>query len=130
MLIIQTLLLSNGGKGDFRLHAGDLETYGRDGILAVRDRPLFDEDRLANITEELLNRVNARPAGTRPEDVINLHFEDAFLLSLAADPAAVRAVAALLNSPNRIRIFMTRILCKMAGTGEEIPWHQVRECAS
>ena len=42
---------------------------------------------------------------------------------LARHPAALSAATQLLNYP-KLRLFATRILCKLPGENLEIPWHQ------
>ena len=61
----------------------------------------------------------------RPEDLLNLHHAgDDYILSLAKDPKVVKIAAQLLDSPDGVKIFATRILCKMPRTGQPVPWHQ------
>ena len=48
---------------------------------------------------------------------------DAWTAELAGHPRAVSAASQLLAS-TRLRVFTTRILCKLPGESIEVPWHQ------
>merc|ERR1719219_26620 len=84
--------------------------FEEEGIVIVDD--LFSPQQLENISSELMLRVNSRAAGVRAEDLLNLHFNDSFILNLARHPAALSAATQLLNYP-KPRLFATRILCKL-----------------
>ena len=71
--------LQTGPKvGDF-LPQSKVEQFEEDGIVIVDD--LFSAEQLENISSELMLRVNNRPGGVRAEDLLNLHFNDSFILS-------------------------------------------------
>ena len=71
--------LQTGPKiGDF-LPPSSVDQFGEDGIVVVSD--LFTGEELETITTELMLRVNKRAAGVRAEDLLNLHFNDSFILS-------------------------------------------------
>ena len=56
---------------------------------------------------------------------MNLHQKgDEYILDLAKDSKVVKIAARLLDSQNGVKIFSTRILCKLPGTGQPVPWHQ------
>ena len=128
--------LQTGPKiGDF-LPQSKVDQFQEDGIVIVDY--LFSPEQLTNISSELMSRVNNRAAGVRAEDLLNLHFNDSFILSrrkqwgallaclfpdLARHPNALSAATQLLNYP-KLRLFTTRILCKLPGESLEIPWHQ------
>ena len=52
--------------------------FEEEGIVIVDD--LFSTQQLENISSELMSRVNSRAAGVRAEDLLNLHFNDSFIL--------------------------------------------------
>ena len=94
------------------------------------------------VTKELIARVDAREEEVRPEDLLNLHFNDSYILSeppsstcrpdkapkllgcglsaprLAAPPPLLQQV------PRLDGCFDPRILCKLPGDSIEVPWHQ------
>jgi len=98
-----------------------VQEYKAEGIVVVDN--LLTNEELEHVTKELIKRVNERPDNMRPEDLLNLHFNDSFILDLARHPNFLSAATQLLNHP-RLRVFSTRILCKYPGQSIEIPWHQ------
>ena len=75
--------LQTGPKvGDF-LPQSKVDQFEEDGIVVVDD--LFSAEQLENISSELMLRVNNRAAGVRAEDLLNLHFNDSFILSERED---------------------------------------------
>ena len=53
--------------------------FDREGILIVDG--LFTGEEVAEVREEVMRRVEQRPSDVRPEDLLNLHFNDSYLLS-------------------------------------------------
>ena len=71
--------LQTGPKiGDF-LPRSTVAQFEEEGIVIVDN--LFSPEQLENISSELMLRVNNRAAGVRAEDLLNLHFNDSFILS-------------------------------------------------
>ena len=68
--------------GDF-LPQSKVDQFEEDGIVIVDD--LFSPEQLEKISSELMLRVNNRAAGVRAEDLLNLHFNDSFILSERED---------------------------------------------
>lgn len=113
--------LQSGPKiGDF-LPQSKVDQFVEDGIVIVDN--LFTEEELETISSELMRRVSERPDDVRAEDLLNLHFNDSFILKLASHPNTLSVATQLLDYP-RLRLFTTRILCKLPGQSLEIPWHQ------
>ena len=71
--------LQTGVKiGNFLPHT-KVEEFAKDGIVIVDN--LFTDEEFLTISEELMSRVRKRPADVRAEDLLNLHFNDSFILS-------------------------------------------------
>ena len=71
--------LQTGPKiGDF-LPQGKVDEFQEEGIVVVDN--LFTEEELSGISWELMRRVRERPSDVRAEDLLNLHFNDSFILS-------------------------------------------------
>jgi len=98
-----------------------LQDYRKDGIVIVDN--LLSDDELREVTTELLSRVEKREDGVRAEDLLNLHHHDPYILNLTKHPSFLSAASQLLEAP-KLRLFASRILCKLPGESIEIPWHQ------
>lgn len=101
----------------------EVATFREAGI--VHTGLLFDKEEMDDIRAGLDERIEraTRDGKVRSEDLLNLHFNDSWLLQLASHPRVVDLVSQLLGSEG-IRIFTTRILSKPAHTGYAVPWHQ------
>ena len=141
VIILITVLgyyLQSGPKiGNF-LSSSHVETFVNDGIVVVDN--LYTPEEFEVVSKELMWRVDNRPEDVRAEDLLNLHHNDSYIMGtsqfvtnviikthipdLARHPNSVSAASQLLSSP-RLRLFSTRILCKLPGQSIEIPWHQV-----
>jgi len=105
-----------------------LETFRKDGIVIVDS--LLTETELKDATSELISRMEKHVAeGVAVDDaLINHHLTDPYILNLAKHPNFLAAASQILDSP-KLRIFSSRLLCKLPGTEEdpnsrEVPWHQ------
>jgi len=105
-----------------------LETFRKDGIVIVDS--LLTESELKDATRELIARMEKHVAeGVAVDDaLINHHLTDPYILNLAKHPNFLAAASQILDSP-KLRIFSSRLLCKLPGTEEdpnsrEVPWHQ------
>jgi len=110
------------------LTADHLETFRKDGIVIVDN--LLTEQELKEATTELISRMEKHVAeGVAVDDaLINHHLTDPYILNLAKHPNFLAAASQILDSP-KLRIFSSRLLCKLPGTEEdpnsrEVPWHQ------
>jgi len=115
------LNLLNVSRESAFLSPEQIEDYRKDGIVVV-DSLLTDQE-LKEVTSELMSRVDNREEGVRPEDLLNLHHHDSYILNLTKHPNFLSAASQLLESP-KLRLFASRILCKLPGNSIEIPWHQ------
>ena len=106
-----------------RFDAEQVARFGQAGI--VNTGRLFSHEEMDYIRSGLDERIAAatKDGKTRSEDLLNLHFKDAWLLKLASHPRVLDLVSQLLGSDG-VRIFTTRILSKPARTGYAVPWHQ------
>eukprot|EP00040_Diaphanoeca_grandis_P016373 m.84475 g.84475 ORF g.84475 m.84475 type:complete len:283 (+) comp25756_c0_seq2:82-930(+) len=99
----------------------NVEQYKDEGFLFVGS--IFNDSEMREIDTRLSSLIANRPDDLRPEDLLNLHMTNQSIFELAAHPKAV-AVAQKLLGTRDVSIFTTRILCKNAGTGMKIDWHQ------
>jgi len=118
---------SNQKVGSF-LTADHLETFRKDGIAIVDS--LLTETELQEMSTELISRMEKHVAeGVAVDDaLINHHLTDPYIFNLTKHPNFLAAASQILDSP-RLRIFSSRLLCKLPGTEDdpnsrEVPWHQ------
>jgi len=131
--VLDNSILDNSGAssdqkvGSF-LTADHMETFHKEGIVIVDS--LLTESELKDATRELISRMEKHVAeGVAVDDaLINHHLTDPYILNLAKHPNFLAAASQILDSP-KLRIFSSRLLCKLPGTEEdpnsrEVPWHQ------
>jgi len=123
LILLLGFYLQHGPKIGSFLSSKQIDTFKSDGIVVVEN--LFSKEELNIVSEQLMSRVYNRPENVRAEDLLNLHLNDSYILELTKHPNSMAAASQLLNYP-KLKVFTTRILCKMPGDGEsiEIPWHQ------
>ena len=63
--------------GEF-ITESQLKEFSEEGIVMVEN--LFTEVELEAVIDQLMQRVKDRPEGVRAEDLLNLHFNDSYLL--------------------------------------------------
>jgi len=61
---------------------------------------------------------------SRPEEIRNLHLTDDYIMRFASHPKIIKVVSDLLGGTTDIKIFATRMVCKLPKVGEGVPWHQ------
>jgi len=110
------------------LTSDHLDTFKSDGIVVVDS--LLSESELKEVTSELITRMEKHVAeGVAVDDaLINHHLTDPYIFNLTKHPNFLAAASQILESP-RLRLFSSRLLCKLPGTEEdpnsrEVPWHQ------
>jgi len=118
---------SNLKVGSF-LTPDHLETFHKDGVVIVDS--LLTENELKDATTELITRMEKHVAeGVAVDDaLINHHITDPYIFNLTKHPNFLAAASQILDSP-KLRIFSSRLLCKLPGSMEdpnsrEVPWHQ------
>ena len=55
-----------------------VKEFRAEGIVVVDN--LLTNEELEDVTKELIKRVDERPDDMRPEDLLNLHFNDSYIL--------------------------------------------------
>ena len=55
-----------------------VKEFRAEGIVVVDN--LLTSEELEDVTKELIKRVEERPDDVRPEDLLNLHFNDSYIL--------------------------------------------------
>ena len=107
-----------------RLGEDEIGHYHERGYLVPGYR--LPED-LASELRAACDRLIAADPDTRPEHLMNPHLvpwpdaRNPFMQ--VAGHAAILDIVAQLIGPDLI-LWITRILCKPAGDGQEVPWHQ------
>jgi len=126
--VLDNSVASSDQKVGSFLTPGHLETFRKDGIVIVDN--LLTEQELKDATTELISRMEKHVAeGVAVDDaLINHHLTDPYILNLAKHPNFLAAASQILDSP-KLRIFSSRLLCKLPGTEDdpnsrEVPWHQ------
>jgi hypothetical protein len=104
-----------------RLDADQLAQYRRDGYTVTR-QPVFASDRLAALTAHFERILAERPAGVRPEHLDVPHFTDLALFDWLFDDAVLDLVEPI-TGPD-IALFSSHFICKPAGDGRRVPWHE------
>lgn len=104
------------------LNPGQLETYRRDGFLAV-PRPLFT----AEETAELKRRVTAVHQRVNPRfiSLTGVHHYDPTLLEWARRPEILDIVEQIIGPD--IGMFSLTLFYKKAATGADVDWHRDSE---
>ena len=108
-----------------RLTTAEIASYRQQGILVLK-RQLLSSAELETVTRLLMAEVEKLPPGTAIETSGALsaaHLRSPAILSVARMPSVV-AMAGQLLGVSKVDIFTTRILCKPARVGAEVPWHQ------
>jgi hypothetical protein len=93
--------------------------YQQEGCLFPIN-PQFSHKRMGEIDEILTDAVTNRPEQLKPEDLLNMHLTDQSIFDLCREPSSLHMAQLLLGTKD-ISIFTSRMLCKMPGTGQEIP---------
>ena len=78
LIVILGLYLRNPHRIGSFLTETQIEEFKKEGIVIVDN--LLNEEELGVVTEELMKRVSGRPDDVRPEDLLNLHLNDSYIL--------------------------------------------------
>jgi ectoine hydroxylase-related dioxygenase (phytanoyl-CoA dioxygenase family) len=105
-----------------RLTVAECAAYRRDGFVA--GGRIFERETFALALRQIFDLLDRSDAD--PERMLNWHVRERSLLELARRPEIVDRVAQLIGP--HIALFNTRILCKPAWTGSDVPWHQDAPC--
>ncbi len=107
-----------------RLSPEQVERYRRDGYLLFRE-PVFEPGkfrRLADHFEQLLEKWQADPRMRSPEHMDTPHFLDPALFEWLFDDQVLDLVEPIIGPD--IALFSSHFICKPAGTGKRVPWHE------
>jgi len=107
-----------------RLSAEQVDHYNSQGYLIV-DEPVFGEAKFAALAshfEQLLEQWQADPRMRSPEHMDVPHFLHPSLFEWLFDDAVLDLVEPILGPD--IALFSSHFLCKPAGTGKRVPWHE------
>lgn len=104
-----------------RLTADDKALFFREGYLCPQGPVLPDAafSRLRAVFERILAE---RPAGMRPEELDVPHLLHPELFEFLFAPAVLDLVKPLLGPD--LALFSSHFICKPAGDGKRVPWHQ------
>ncbi len=104
-----------------RLSAVETAAFAREGYLLF-DRPVLAPEKFAGLRAYFEQMLAALPPGQRPEDMDVPHMAHPRLFDWVFDDAILDLVEPLLGPD--IALFSTHFLCKPAGDGKRVPWHQ------
>lgn len=113
--------LGRDSKGIGRLSASEIDHYRAEGYV-IPSCPVFSDekfDALVNHFEALLANW---PDDQRPEAMDTPHFADPELNRWSLSPEVVDLVEPILGPD--ILLFSTHFICKPAGDGRRVPWHE------
>merc|ERR1739845_102610 len=101
------------------LTSDHLDTFKSNGIVVVDS--LLTESELKEVTSELISRMEKHVAeGVAVDDaLINHHLTDPYIFNLTKHPNFLAAASQILESP-RLRLFSSRLLCKLPGTLDDV----------
>jgi len=104
-----------------RLSSIQVATYQREGYLVVRE-PVLPPERFAALQRHFEGMLAALPAGARPEHMDVPHFADPALYRWLLDDAVLDLVEPLIGPD--IALFSSHFICKPAGDGKRVGWHE------
>jgi hypothetical protein len=116
--------MTTAAVGAPRLSAAEVEHYRREGYL-IHNRPVFSPakfGRLQSHFEGLLGRWLSDPRMRSPEHMDVPHFMDPALFEWLLDDDVLDLVEPILGPD--IALFSSHFICKPAGTGKRVPWHE------
>ncbi|HEX6342121.1 phytanoyl-CoA dioxygenase family protein [Umezawaea sp.] len=97
----------------------DLSFYRDNGYLTLPE--LLPPKKYEALREHFERTLAELPDGTRPEDMDVPHFTDPRLFEWLMDPGVLDLVQQLVGPD--IAVFSSHFLCKPAGDGRSVPWH-------
>ncbi len=104
-----------------RLRPDQTAHFRKEGYLKF-DQPVFSAAKFASLQTRFEALLSAWPSDRRPEDMDVPHLGDPGLFNWICDDAVLDLVEPLLGPD--IALFSSHFLCKPAGTGKRVPWHQ------
>lgn len=104
-----------------RLTSTQIEHYRREGYLSYHQQVLSPEKQ-RDLSAHFDYLVNHLPGGMRPEHMDVPHFADPKLFEWLLDDQVLDLVEPLIGPD--IALFSSHFLCKPAGDGKRVPWHE------
>jgi chlorinating enzyme len=104
-----------------RLSTAQVARFREDGYLIIRE-PVLPEVKFRSLRAHFDAMLAALPAGKRPEGMDVPHFTDTKLFEWLFDDAVLDLVEPLLGPD--IALFSSHFICKPAGDGKRVPWHE------
>ena len=108
-------------KTDPRLTSTQVEDYRREGYLSYHQQ-VFTPEKQRGLSAHFEYLVNNLHAGMRPEQMDVPHFADPKLFEWLLDDQVLDLVEPLIGPD--IALFSSHFLCKPAGDGKRVPWHE------
>jgi len=104
-----------------RLSDEQVARFRHDGYLSYR-QPVFDPESFAALQAHFDTMLTQMPPGLRPENLDVPHFADPGLFRWLLSDAVLDLVEPLLGPD--IALFSSHFICKPAGDGKRVPWHE------
>ena len=104
-----------------RLTSTQVEHYRREGYLSFHQQ-VFSPEKQRGLSAHFEYLVNNLPDGMRPEQMDVPHFADPKLFEWLLDDQVLDLVEPLIGPD--IALFSSHFLCKPAGDGKRVPWHE------
>lgn len=104
-----------------RLDAEQVAHFRREGYL-IHPEPVFAPAKFAGLKRHFESMLAALPATQRPEGLDVPHLTDTALFEWLLDDAVLDLVEPLLGPD--IALFSSHFICKPAGDGKRVPWHE------
>ncbi len=104
-----------------RLTAAQVTQYQRDGYVLF-NQPVFPAAAFQALHDHFEAKLRELPAGARPEGMDVPHFTDTRLFEWLLSDAVLDLVEPLLGPD--IVLFSSHFICKPAGHGRRVPWHE------
>jgi hypothetical protein len=104
-----------------RLDASDVQRFRREGYL-LPPGPILSADKFARLRDTFERLLGAWPSDRRPEDMDVPHFDHPELFHWLFDDDVLDLVTPILGPD--VALFSSHFLCKPAGDGRRVPWHQ------
>lgn len=98
-----------------------VKAFEREGYVSGLG-PVLPEPDFARLAATFERILAAAPIGTRPEDLDVPHFAHPELFEFLFHPYVLSLVEPLLGPD--IALFSSHFICKPAGDGKRVPWHQ------
>lgn len=104
-----------------RLSAAQVKHFRREGYI-IYDDQVFSTEKLAGLSAHFDFLLSDLKPGVRPEHMDVPHFTDLKLFDWLLDDAVLDLVEPLIGPD--IALFSSHFLCKPAGDGKRVPWHE------